>query len=295
MAIEELRLRANGISFRALAEGPADGPLAILLHGFPELAISWKRQLPALAAAGMRAVAPDLRGYGGTEQQGPYDLRTLCADVAGLVRALGRERASIIGHDWGAAIAWGTAFLEPQVVERLTVMNCPHPAVMARALLTNPRQLLRSWYMFAFQIPLLPQLLLSRDRAAAVARALRGGSTIRSVWTDEALEPYREAFAQPGAAKAAIGYYRAALLHPSIVRDAKARPIRAPTKIIWGADDRFLGRELIARSAMHPYFAEGNLPQIELIEGAGHFVQNEASERVNDALVRWVAPQAQTA
>jgi pimeloyl-ACP methyl ester carboxylesterase len=286
--LEHLRLRANGISFHALAAGPADGPLALLLHGFPELAISWQHQLPALAAAGFRAVAPDLRGYGGTDKLGPFDLRTLAKDVAELVRACGRERATIIGHDWGGAIAWGTAFLEAAVVERLVVLNMPHPAVFARALLTSPRQLLRSWYMFAFQLPLLPEFVLTRDGASAIARSLRGGSSVRDVWTTEALAPYREAMQQPGAAHAAVDYYRAAFRNPTILRAAKQHPIAAPTKIIWGTGDRFLGLELIDRAAMRPFFAEGNSPTIELVEGAGHFVQNEAAERVNAALVSWL-------
>ncbi len=287
---EHLRLRANGISFHALAAGPADGPLALLLHGFPELAISWQHQLTALAAAGFRAVAPDLRGYGGTDKLGPFDLHTLTQDVASLVQACGRERATIIGHDWGGAIAWGTAILQPQVVERLVVLNMPHPAVFARALLTNPRQLLRSWYMFAFQLPLLPEFILTRDGAAAIARSLRGGSSVRDVWTPEVLAPYRESMQQPGAAHAAIGYYRAAFRNPGILRDAQRHPIAAPTKVIWGTSDRFLGLELVDQTAMRPFFAEGNSPTIELIEGAGHFVQNEAAQRVNAALLHWLCP-----
>jgi pimeloyl-ACP methyl ester carboxylesterase len=284
-----LTLRANGLSFSALAAGPEDGPLALLLHGFPELSRSWRHQLPALSAAGYRAVAPDLRGYGDSGRGGPYDLDTLTADVAGLVRALGRERAVVIGHDWGGAIAWGTAVLRPEVVDRLVVLNCPHPAVLAEELVRNPRQLLRSSYMLFFQLPLVPEWTLTRRHAAAVARALRGGSAVRSAWPREELDRYREAFLRPGAASAALGYYRAAFRRPAgFRRAALAHPIAAPTLVVWSARDRFLGVEMIAPARMAPYLAPGNVPRIVLLEDAGHFVQNEAPARVNAAVVGWL-------
>ena len=168
-------------------------------------------------------------------------------------------------------------------------MNCPHPAVMARALLTNPRQLLRSWYMLLFQIPWLPEAIISSGRGQQVARALRGGSQRREVWTEALLEPYREAFSRKGAARGPLGYYRAGFRNPGLLRDAAKHPISAPTKILWGTADRFLGRELIEPEKMLRFFTAGNAPSIELIEGAGHFVQNEAPEEVNAALLRWLA------
>ncbi|HKP09584.1 MAG TPA: alpha/beta fold hydrolase, partial [Gaiella sp.] len=136
--IETLSLNANGIGFHALADGPADGPLVLCLHGFPELGRSWRHQLPALASAGYRAVAPDLRGYGETELRGPFDLPTLVEDVACLVAALGRERAVVMGHDWGGAVAWSVAARRPSVVERLVVLNCPPPQILARAIVRSP-------------------------------------------------------------------------------------------------------------------------------------------------------------
>ncbi len=287
MASQELTLQANGIAFHCLAAGPEQGPLALLLHGFPELAVSWESQLDALATAGFRAVAPDMRGYGRTDRKPPYHLRTLAKDVAGLVGALGRKDAIVVGHDWGGAVAWGTAFLEPQVVNKLIILNCPHPAVLARALL-GTRQLLRSSYMFFFQLPWLPEKILSRDRAAAIARALRGGSLKREVWTKEKLAPYREAFSQPGGTHGPIEYYRAAFRDFGVLKEAKRHPIAAPTRIIWGKHDRFLGPELLAPEKLRPYFAPGNEPGIDWIEGAGHFVQSEAPEEVNRALLAFV-------
>ncbi|HZY05887.1 MAG TPA: alpha/beta hydrolase [Anaeromyxobacteraceae bacterium] len=293
MAQRELRLRANGLDFFALDDGPEDGPLALLLHGFPELSRSWRHQLPALAAAGWRAVAPDLRGYGRSGKAGPYDLRTLSRDVRDLVRALGRERAVICGHDWGGAVAWGTAVYHPEVVERLVILNCPHPGVMAEALLRNPAQLRRSLYIIFFQLPWLPEWLLTRRGAAQVGRALRGGSAVREAWPREETALYRQAFLQPGAARAALGYYRAAFRSwGSARRDGRARPVAAPVLIVWGARDRFLGRETVAAAAMAPYLAPGNAPTIRFLEEAGHFVQNEAPQRVNQAMLEWLgAPE----
>lgn len=287
--MEGLWLEANGVRFHALAAGPADGPLVLLLHGFPESSRSWRHQLPALAQAGYRAVAPDLRGYGLSDTHGPYDVETLAGDVAGLVAALGRERATVVGHDWGAAVAWATAHHAPEHVERLVVLNCPHPASIRHELLTNPRQLARSSYMFVFQLPWLPERLLTRKDCRGVARALRGGSHVREAWTREELDHAREVFMRPGVASAALGYYRAAARHPGVARRLAARhPITAPTLILWGVHDQFLGEETIRPERLRPYFAPGNDPVICRIEEAGHFVQNEAPERVNDELLAWL-------
>lgn len=291
MPLSETLLASNGIAFHAYVDGPQDGPLVLLLHGFPELARSWFLQIPVLANAGYRVVAPDMRGYGGTDKQGPYDLWTLSADVAGLVKAMGREKAIVIGHDWGAGVAWATAILQPQVVEQLGILNCPHPSVLAKQIFSSPAQLAKSWYMFFFQLPWLPEFLTTRGNGAAIAKSLRGGSKIRDHWTREELKPYSESFVQPGAATGAIGYYRAAFRTPlKFEKAALANRITAPTRIIWGAEDQFLGRNSIDQQKMRPYFADGNAPVIELIEGAGHFVQNEAPDQVNAALLRWLKP-----
>jgi epoxide hydrolase 4 len=288
--MEERTIRANGVELFARAAGPERGPLVVLLHGFPESSRSWRHQLPALAAAGWRAVAPDLRGYGRSTKEGPYDLRTLAADVAGIVRGLGRERAAVVGHDWGGAAAWAAATLQPEVVDRLAVLNCPHPAVLAREIARNPRQLLRSLYVLAFQLPLVPEWLLTRRRAALVAALVRGGSAVRGVWPRDVLDEYRESFLRPGAARAALGYYRAAVRGPRVFRGARAHPIRAPTLVVWGARDPALLEETVALSKMAPYFAPGNAPRVVRLADAGHFVQNEAPERVNAALVGWLGP-----
>ena len=289
--IETLSLNANGIGFHALADGPADGPLVLCLHGFPELGRSWRHQLPALASAGYRAVAPDLRGYGETELRGPFDLPTLVEDVAALVAVLGRERAVVMGHDWGGAVAWSVAARRPSVVERLVVLNCPPPQILARAIVRSPAQLRRSWYVLFFQLPWLPERRMAANAAEVVGRALVGGSHRREAWTREEVDAYRAAFARPGRAKAAIDWYRAGFRRTVRRRRSSgpSRRVAAPTLVLWGVEDRFLGRELVAPDVLRGVLTEGNVPEVVFIEDAGHFVQNEMPDRVNEELLRWLA------
>jgi pimeloyl-ACP methyl ester carboxylesterase len=289
--IERLDLHANGIRFAALAAGPGDGPLVLLLHGFPELARSWRHQLPALAAAGYRAVAPDLRGYGGTERRRPYDPATLAADAAALVRTLGQERAMLVGHDWGGVVAWAAAARHPDAVERLAVLNAPPLPALAAEALRNPRQARRSAYIAFFQLPWLPERRLAADGAAFVARALRGGSYVRGVWPDEELRHYRAAFRDPAAASAALAYYRAAVRRVRAERRAAHRsPVAVPVLILWGLRDRFLGLGTVSPERLRPLLAPGNEPVLHVHEEAGHFLQNEAPEWVNERLLAWLGP-----
>ena len=280
---------ANGLRFHALAAGRSDGFLVLLLHGFPEFSRSWRHQLPALARAGYRAVAPDLRGYAQTEKRGPYDMETLVDDVAALVGALGHERAAVVGHDWGGAIGWMTAHRRPEVVERLAVVNAPHPAMMAAELLRNPRQLIRSAYVLAFLVPRLPERLLTARRALAVAAIVRAGARVKSAWPPDEVEHYRQAFLAPGAAQAALGYYRALARRPRWTRRvAERHPIEVPVLVVWGADDPALARELAEPERLERWLAAGNRPVIRQLEGVGHFVQNEAPERVTDELLAFL-------
>ena len=289
--IETLALTANGLRFHALAAGPSDGPLVLFLHGFPELARSWRHQLPAVGAAGYRAVAPDMRGYGDTEMRGPYDVGTLARDVTGLIAAIGRERAVVVGHDWGGAVAWSVAALAPEVVERLVAMNCPPASALADALRRSKAQRRKSRYVFLFQVPWLPERRMAKDGAAVVARALVGGSYRKGVWPQEELDAYRAAFARPGRSKAAIDWYRAAFRRSlRRRRSGPARRVAAPTLILWGVEDRFLERDLVSPEVLRRVLADGNVPEVIFIDDAGHFVQNEAPDRVNEELLRWLGP-----
>jgi pimeloyl-ACP methyl ester carboxylesterase len=279
-------LHANGIRFEALADGPESGELVLLLHGFPELARSWRHQLPALAEAGYRAVAPNMRGYDGTEARGPYDLRTLAGDAARLIEALGRERATVVGHDWGGVTAWAAAHMHPGRVERLVVMNAPHPRLLREEMLASGEQRTRSRYIFQFQVPWYPERQLSKDRAANIVRALRGGSYVRSAWPDDELEHYRAAFDEPRKLKGPLAYYRTAFRSALLRRGAGlGGPIQMPTLVLWGMHDRFLAPGFADPERLRAYATK---VEVVPIDEAGHYVQNEAPERVNAELLRWL-------
>lgn len=257
-----------------------EGPLVVLLHGFPEFWWSWRNQIPALVKAGFRVVAVDQRGYGGSDKPRrwqDYRIEQLAADVAGLIAALGEERAHVVGHDWGAAVAWMVATLHPERVDRLAILNVPHPARMFEGLRT-PRQLAKSWYMFFFQIPWLPETLVTRGGKRALAGAYRDARP--GAFSDEDLDRYADVLLAPGAMKSAIDWYRAALRRNPRTTTSELRPIEAQTLVIWGERDRFLGVELAEPPAkLVPRARVARLPD------ASHWVQHDAPEEVNRLLV----------
>lgn len=275
-------VQTNGLRLHVVEAGPPGGPPAVLLHGFPELWYGWRRQIGPLAGAGFRVLVPDQRGYGTSDKPpgvAAYRVDALAADVAGLLDALGLGEAAIVGHDWGAVVAWWLALARPERVSRLAVLNVPHPAVMRRHLLSSPRQMLRSWYVFFFQLPGLPERFLARDGFASLARAVRGGR--RGTCTDEDLAVYREAWAQPGALTGMVNWYRAAL-RSGATRLPRAR-VGAETLVLWGARDRFLGREMAG-----PSLALCDRGRLEVLESATHWVQHDEADVVNDRLVRFL-------
>lgn len=269
---------ASGIHARAYARG--SGPRTVIfLHGFPELAISWHPQFHDVPE-GYRFVAPDMRGYGGSEAPagvGAYRMERLVADVLALIEALGAERVDLVGHDWGGAIAWEVARRAPHALRTLSILNCPPGDVMSRMLLRNPKQLAMSWYMFFFQLPKLPEWYFQRDPRAAIENGLRKVAKKTEVFTPEVLAPYVEQVRERGLP--GINYYRAAV--GSLFDRQRPAVIRLPTRIVWGMGDGALG----------PWFADPALYRevatdldIVRIEDAGHWVQQEAPERVNRAL-----------
>jgi epoxide hydrolase 4 len=277
LAVEHRYLTVNALRMHSVEKGR--GPLVLLLHGFPEHWWTWRYQIDPLARAGFRVVAPDLRGYGETAGPGPYDLRTVTRDVSELIRALGEDRAIVVGHDWGGALAWTLAANHPEQVERLIVINCPHPAQVPRAILRSPDQALRLSYFFFFQLPWLPERALKKDGATAIRRMYRGNALDKSRFSDEEIQPFRDAILRPGAATAMLGWYRAA------VRGALAGPrltkIRVPTLMIWGMQDRALRYEHVVPGTEHRV----EDLRIERIEGCGHFAPAEQPERVNALLL----------
>ncbi len=269
----------DGIRLRVLQEGPEDGPLVILLHGFPEHAGAWSVHSALLAGAGFRVWAPDQRGYGGSdkpERIADYRLDALAADVVGLIDAAGRERAVLIGHDWGAAVAWWVAARHPERVAKLVAINVPHPAAMRGYVRRSLAQLRKSWYILAFQVPLLPEALASRDDFRLLTRALTSSSRA-GTFTDEDLAAYRHAWAPPGALRSMLDWYRAMLRHPPTMAEAR---IAVPTLLLWGVHDVALERGLAQRSI--DLCDDGRLI---FFEDATHWVHHEEPERVHAAIV----------
>jgi pimeloyl-ACP methyl ester carboxylesterase len=279
----------NGIRLHYVEAGA--GPLVVLLHGFPEFWYSWRHQIPALAAAGFRVRAPDLRGYNDSDKPAgvaPYRLPLLSADVAGLIRAAGVQRAAVVGHDWGGGIAWDVALRHPEVVERLAVLNAPHPLAFLRELRT-PRQLLKSWYILFFQLPWLPEWALRRRDFAALDRALRREPVRTGAFTDDDIRLYKEALARPGALTAALNYYRALFRSPWWGR--RSLPvIKAPTLLLWCERDRYLDVRLT--EGLGPWV---ETLRVERLPDASHWVQNDAPERVNELLIGFLRGQREGA
>jgi pimeloyl-ACP methyl ester carboxylesterase len=269
------------------------GPLVILRHGFPEFWWSWRHQLPALAAAGMRAVAVDLRGYGDSDKPPRgYDLWTLSGDVAGLVRALGERQADLVGQDWGGTLGWCTAALHPRVVRSATVLAAAHPRAMGQALLRDPAQRSAARYLATFQVPWVPERDLVRDGAVLVEEILRGGAGPRwpasSEFTSVA-QRYREAMLIPAAAHCALEYYRwvgRSQFRFDGRRFSRAvdRVARVPVLQLHGADDPYVLERTARRSARWA----GDGYRYEVLPGVGHFVAQEAPEQTTALLTEFL-------
>jgi pimeloyl-ACP methyl ester carboxylesterase len=275
-------IHTNGINLHVVQAGPENGPLVILLHGFPEYWRGWAKQIGPLADAGLRVWVPDQRGYNLSDKPkglSAYRIDTLAKDVLGLIEASGGEKACLAGHDWGAAVAWWTALRYPEKLRRLAILNVPHPAVMMRRLWANPAQLRKSWYIFFFQMPLLPEALIRRDNWAFAVRSLKGSSR-RGTFNDEDIQLYRQAWGQKDAISSMLNWYRAVVQRPP--KTPGGLRIRVPTLMLWGVQDLFLGRELAQPSL--DLCDEGKLV---FFEQATHWVQHEEAKKVNDLLIEF--------
>ena len=264
--------QVNGLRYHYVEAG--EGPLLLLLHGFPESWWSWRHQIETLAKSGHRVVAPDQRGYADTDKRGPYDLDTLASDACELIRALGAENADVCGHDWGGAVAWHLAAKRPAFVRKLAVLGCPHPAQMATALRVSRKQLRRSWYMFLFQLPWLPERVLPGF--------LHGAYRKRSQLSDGEIRRFVDEASKPGAAFAMLGWYRAAFRNAlkAWFRVPKYETIAAETLLLWGENDFDLGYEDLVPGT------ERYAPRltVEVVPGAGHFLHEEQPEQINALL-----------
>ena len=282
----QVQVAANGLRFDVETAGEGDD-LVLLLHGFPETALAWRAQISALAAEGYRVWAPSQRGYSaGARPAGiaAYRLEHLLGDVAALIDAARARRVTLVGHDWGGAVAWLFAMRRVRPLERLVVLNCPHPAVLLARL--RGTQALRSWYVLFFQLPWLPEMLMRAGRGHATTELLRRTARDPSCFAPETLHAYRRLVTEPGAATAMLNWYRAAVRGgglPAQTRVGFPR-IDVPTLLIWGDRDVALGLE--TTRGTERYVRDCTL---RVLPGVSHWVQHEAPGVVNAMLAAFLA------
>lgn len=283
--IARRRIRVGDIRLSVVEAG--DGEPVILLHGFPELSHSWRHQIPALAAAGYRVLAPDLRGYGDSdrpERVEDYAIATLVGDLAGLVAEAGGG-AHLVGHDWGGSLAWVLAATQPAMVRSLVILNSPHPTASAEARRESDAQKAKSWYMLLFQFPGVAETYLSADDFANL-RAFVFDTAPPGTFPEEDRRVFIDALRRDGALTAALNYYRANMPPAAWIRTPpQLPPVSVPTMIVWGEEDAYLGMELLDRSVEK---CAGPV-RVERVPGVGHWIQQQAPERVNALLLDWLA------
>jgi pimeloyl-ACP methyl ester carboxylesterase len=251
-----------------------DGPLIVLLHGFPEFWFGWRRQIAPLAAA------PDTRGINlSSKPEGfeAYGVDLLASDIRGFIGELGAESAFLVGHDWGGSIAWTVAMNHPEVVDKLAILNAAHPRKLSEGL-KHPSQLRKSWYFFFFATPGLPEEVVPARDWHFFRHFLHDANP---PYTPGEIERYVEAWSQPGAAAGMINYYRASVRQSQKEAAAKIRPLDAPTLVIWGEGDSYLGSDLA-----EPHRDDvPNLDRVERLADASHWVHHDQAERVNQLLI----------
>lgn len=273
-------VEVQGNPLHVVQAGPEAGPLALLLHGFPEFWFGWRNQIGALADAGYTVWAPDQRGYnlsGKPRSISDYRMDALVGDVIGLIDTSGREQVDLIGHDWGAAVAWSTAARHAERVRRLTILNVPHPAAMRKALRESWSQRLKSWYIAFFQIPLIPELLMS----LAGPRMILRGSGRPEAFSRQDLQRYEQAWSQEGALKGMLAWYRAAFRN--LNNTFGTGRINMPALILWGDRDVALDKRAADESLQ--WCRQGRI--IHFPE-ATHWIQHDEPEAVNRELLSFL-------
>jgi pimeloyl-ACP methyl ester carboxylesterase len=280
-------VEANGQRFEVETCGAGDR-LALCLHGFPEHAISWRHQVPLLAALGYRIWVPNQRGYGRSSRPtatADYVLEHLLGDVAGLIDASGARTVTLLGHDWGAMVAWVFAIRRVRPLERLVIMNVPHPAIFRAVLRTSARQRRRSWYVGFFHLPFVPELVLGLRGAEPIAQLILRSARERSRFPRDVLDVYRANAAQPGALRAMLAWYRANLGGGGLAAQLRAGvpPIDVPTLLVWGDADVALGVETTVGTERYVRDLT-----VRHLPGVSHWVQQEAPEAVNTLLAAFL-------
>lgn len=291
---EPLTLQANGLEFSALAQG--SGPLVICLHGFPDTSRSFRHQLPALAAAGYRAIAPTLRGYEPSSQpsDGDYTMVRMAEDLVGWVDQLGDEPVHVVGHDWGAIIAYAAGALSPRHFRTLTTLAVPHPDRMQREGLRKfPSQLRNSWYMLFFQLRGLADFVVEARDWAFIEKLWRDWSPDWEAPAEE-MDHLKKTLAQPGVKRAALGYYRAMVgrTTPGSKKTLELfrSPIPVPTLALTGANDGCVDTRIHDIAMKREDFPSG--VEVVRVEGAGHFLHQEKPDAVNPILMDWLERNA---
>ena len=275
---ESVRIRTSGAKLHAVRAGPSEGPLVVLLHGFPEFWYGWHEAIAPLANAGYRVVVPDQRGYNRSEKPSgvsPYHIEELAADVAEIVEAHGCESAGIVGHDWGGAVGWWLAMHRPERVSSFVAVNAPHPSVMYRRLGESWSQRLRSWYILGFQVPRVPEAVARAGNWRLIVRGMQK-SSLPGTFSPVDFRRYRRAWSRPGAFTAMVNWYRAVGRDRPRPETARVEP---ETLVIWGARDQYLEREM-ARESLE-YCDDGRL---KTHEDATHWVHHEEPVAVADEI-----------
>ena len=277
------RIHTNGINLHYVTQG--EGELILFLHGFPEFWYSWRHQIPEFAKD-HKAVAIDLRGYNDSNKpaaKDAYKMSEFVADVKGVIEGLGYDRCTLVGHDWGGAIAWNFAYAYPNLLDKLIILNLPHPAKFAEGLRT-PQQLLKSWYIFLFQIPALPEFLIQLGDYRALESAFLGMAVKKSAFTQADIDQYKNAIAKRGALTSTINYYRNALQSGIVEKNWSVLDV--PTLMIWGEEDTALGKELTYGTEQ--YVRDF---QIRYIPNCSHWVQQEQPELVNQYIREFIGKE----
>jgi pimeloyl-ACP methyl ester carboxylesterase len=267
----------NGVRLHYVEAGA--GRAVVLVHGFPDFWYTWRRQIPALEAAGMRVLALDLRGYNRSDRPpriADYDLEKLLGDIVGFSESVAGHDCALVGHDWGGVLAWYAAARRPDLFRRLVVLNAPHPARYLE-LLRGTTQLLRSWYVAAFQVPWLPERLLAARMTARLRRGARSGRT------DEELQRYAEVFANPAAWRGPVNFYRAAV-RGFIRRHRRADiHVKVPTLVLWGDLDPYL--DVRNTAGLGRWVSQ---LRVVRLSNAGHWLHVDEADGVNRELVAFL-------
>jgi pimeloyl-ACP methyl ester carboxylesterase len=283
-------IKTNNINLHVMTDGPENGTSVILLHGFPQFHYGWNDQIPALVQAGFHVIIPDQRGYNLSDKPkgiSAYDVDILAKDIVGLFDHFGIQKARLVGHDWGAVVAWTVAINHPERLEKLAILNVPHPDVMTDFVLHNPAQRKKSWYVFFFQIPWLVEWVLGKNDFEYLARMLtRSGR--KNTFTDADVAEYKKAWSQKGALTGMLNWYRSiirrGLRSAFSRRKSPARRIHVPTMMLWGKRDIALSSNMA-----QPSIDLCDTGELTFFDRSTHWVQHDSSEEVNRKLIEFMS------